>query len=76
MSHKIFKTTLSLIFLVALFFCWNGSLSAQSEDAPLIHMDKTSHTFPPVFEGEALSHAFTVFNKGTTDLQIEKVAHP
>jgi hypothetical protein len=39
-------------------------------------MDKTSHTFPPVFEGEALSHAFTVFNKGTTDLQIEKVAHP
>jgi hypothetical protein len=41
----------------------------------VIHLDKTSHTFPPVFEGEALSHAFTVFNKGTTDLHIEKVAH-
>jgi hypothetical protein len=75
MSYKILKTTLSLIFLVALFFCWNGSLSAQSEDVPVIHLKKTSHTLPPVFEGETLSYAFTVFNKGRSDLQIEKVAH-
>ena len=75
MSHKNFKTQLSLILLVALFFCWSGSLSAQSEKAPVIHMDKTSHTFPSVFEGEELSHAFTVYNKGTSDLRIERVAH-
>lgn len=75
MSYKGLKTRWSLIILVALFFCWNGSLLAQSEDVPVIHLNKTRHTFPPVFEGEALSYAFTVFNKGTTDLHIEKVSH-
>jgi hypothetical protein len=75
MSHKIFKTTWSLIFLVALFFFWNVSLSAQSDDAPIIHVDKTNHTFSPVFEGEELSHTFTVFNKGKAALHIKKVTH-
>ena len=75
MSCKRFISIWNLIFLVALLFCWCGSLSAQSEKAPVIHMDKTSHTFPSVFEGEDLSHAFTVYNKGTSDLRIERVAH-
>ncbi len=75
MNQKILKTTLSLIFLVALFFCWSGPLSAQTENAPIIHVDKTTHTFPPVFEGEELSHTFTVSNKGTIDLHIKKVTH-
>ncbi len=75
MSHKIFKTILSLSFLVSLFFGGNGSLCAETENAPIIHVDKTTHTFQPVFEGEELSHTFTVFNKGSADLHIEKVTH-
>ena len=75
MSHRIHKTPWSLIFLVALFFGWHGALSAQREDVPIIHVDKTSHTFQPVFEGEELSHTFTVFNKGTAPLHIENVTH-
>jgi len=75
MSHKIFKTRLSLIFLVALFFGLNGAPSAQTENVPIIHVDKTTHTFQPVFEGEELSHTFAVFNKGTAVLYIKKVTH-
>lgn len=75
MSHKSFKTAWSLIFLVTLIFCGNGSLSAQAENAPVIRVDKTTHTFQPVFEGEELSHTFTVFNKGTAVLHIKKVTH-
>ncbi len=75
MSHKIFKTTLSLIFLVALFWGWHWSLSVQTENVPIIHVDKTTHTFQPVFEGEELSHTFTVLNKGRAELHIKKVTH-
>ena len=75
MSHKIFKTTWGLIFLAALSFGWNGSLSAQTENVAILHLDKTTHRFPPVFEGEELSHTFTIFNKGTAALHIKKVTH-
>lgn len=75
MSHKIFKTTWGLIFLAVLSFGWNGSLSAQTENVAILHVDKTTHTFPPVFEGEELSHTFTIFNKGTAALHIKKVTH-
>ena len=75
MSHKIFKTSLGLIFLVSFFFYFNGPLRAQSENAPIIHIDKTTHTFQPVFEGGELSHTFPVFNKGTAALHIKKVTH-
>jgi hypothetical protein len=74
-THPIFKATWSLIFLVALFIGWNGSFSAQTENAPIIHVDKTTHIFQPVFEGEELSHTFTIFNKGTAALHIKKVTH-
>lgn len=75
MTNKILKTALSLFFLAVLFLCWSNSLSAQTRDAPVIHIDPTTHTFPPVFEGEQLSHTFTVFNKGTADLHIKDVTH-
>jgi hypothetical protein len=75
MSQKVLKTALSLIFLFIFFFCWSGPISAQTKDAPIIHVDKTTHTFPPVYEGEELSHTFTVFNKGTIDLHIKRVTH-
>jgi hypothetical protein len=75
MIHRSLKTAWSLIFLVASFFCWNGSLTSQAINAPIIHVNKTTHIFQPVFEGEELSHTFTVFNKGTATLHIKKVTH-
>ena len=75
MIHKILKTSFGLIFLVNFFLYFDGPLRAQSENTPIIHIDKTTHTFPPVFEGEELSHTFPVFNKGTAALHIKKITH-
>ena len=41
----------------------------------MIHFEGTTHTFTPVFEGEELSHTFTVFNRGTANLDIKMVTH-
>ena len=46
---------------------------ASSEDGPMIHVPETSHAFTPVFEGEILSHTFTVLNQGKADLSIKRV---
>jgi len=47
----------------------------QAQDQPIISLDQTAHSFPAVFEGEILSHTFTILNKGTAVLNIEKVTH-
>ena len=75
MHKSISKATLSLLFLLALVSYGSERLSAQSENTPIIHINKTTHTFEPVFEGEELSHTFHVFNKGTAALHIKKVTH-
>jgi hypothetical protein len=75
MYQSISKATLSLLFLLTLVSYGSERLSAQSENAPIIHIDKTTHTFQPVFEGEELSHTFPVSNKGTAALHIKKVTH-
>jgi hypothetical protein len=75
MHKSISKATLGLLFLLTLVSYGSERLSAQSENAPIIHIDKTTHTFQPVFEGEELSHTFPVFNKGTAALHIKKVTH-
>ncbi len=69
------RTPLTFLILVASLTCASHSFSADTEAGALIHMDSRTHTFPPVFEGEELSHDFTVFNKGTTELHIHKVTH-
>ena len=61
-------------FIIILFFpCFLHA--GQPENAPVIHMDETAHTFPTVFEGERLSHDFIVSNQGSADLEIEEVTH-
>ena len=73
MTKSTLKTFLLLIFITAILFFMNHLCPAQSGDGPIIHMDQTAHTFPPVFEGEKLSHTFTVFNKGDTNLNIKRI---
>lgn len=53
----------------------NGLQASGPENSPLIHIDPIRHSFPTVYEGEELSHTFTVQNKGTADLEIKKVTH-
>ena len=67
----------SVIFFLSMFAlaCVSQPVSKKNGTGPIIYFDKTSHTFPPVFEGDELSHTFTVFNRGTADLDIKKVTH-
>ena len=74
--HKNLSAVLTVLFFLMLILYWmDQSLSAETESAPIIHVEKSIHTFPPVFEGEELSHSFTVSNKGGTDLHIKRVTH-
>ena len=59
-------------FIIILFFpCFLHS--GRLKNVPVIHMNKTTHTFPTVFEGERLSHDFIVSNQGSADLEIKDV---
>ena len=75
MSRKDLRISVIFFFSMFALACVSQPLSKKSESGPIIHFDKTSHTFPSVFEGEELSHTFTVFNRGTADLDIKKVSH-
>jgi hypothetical protein len=63
------------VMVVIIFLCAGGAVSATSDTGPIIHVDETTYTFPTVFQGAKLSHSFTVFNRGTADLDIKKVTH-
>ncbi len=63
-----------LIFFM--IFLWTSQIGvAIAENAPIIHIDPITHTFPEVFEGEMLSHDFIVSNQGSADLEIKDVTH-
>jgi hypothetical protein len=64
------KPSTILIFLIIIVFCGSQISAGQSENTPVIHLDKTTHTFPTSFEGEQLSHSFKLINKGNADLEI------
>ena len=64
----------TLKFLILLLFTIQ-LIVAEAYGGPVIHIDPVEHTFPAVFEGEALSHNFKVMNKGTADLEIRDVTH-
>ena len=65
---------LGIALSALVFFTWVESCPAQTKAGPVIHVDQTVHTFPLVFEGETLSHSFTVSNPGTAELKIERVS--
>ncbi len=73
MIKNILKTFFFLFFLSISLLCKSQVYPEQSGDVPIIHIDETNHVFPTIFEGERLSHTFTVLNKGTANLNIKSV---
>jgi hypothetical protein len=50
------------------------ALGAQAQTpAPAAVVSKPSHQFETVLEGQVVTHDFVVHNKGSADLQIEKI---
>jgi len=66
---------MGFIFSLIVLACVSQPLSKKNGTSPMIHFERTTHTFTPVFEGKELSHTFTVFNHGTANLDIKKVTH-
>jgi hypothetical protein len=75
MFEKKLKPSVYFILLIIILFFPCLLYSGQSVNAPVIHVDKTTHAFPTVFEGERLSYDFIVSNQGSADLEIEDVTH-
>jgi len=76
MTNSVIKASVSLLYMVVIVsFIVAQNTLARAEDGPIIHIDPITHTFPPVFEGETVSHDFKVENKGSADLEIKDVTH-
>ncbi|MBW2615536.1 MAG: hypothetical protein JRD02_05120 [Deltaproteobacteria bacterium] len=73
MNTKLLQVFVGLLCMTAILVNGSKSYPASSEGGPIIHVRKTMNVFSPVFEGEKLSHTFTVLNQGTTDLNIKRV---
>ncbi|MBW1703819.1 MAG: hypothetical protein JRJ86_01465 [Deltaproteobacteria bacterium] len=73
MNIKLLQIFVGFLCMTAILVNGSKSYPESSEGGPIIQVRQTSHTFPPVFEGEKLSHTFTVLNKGKTNLDIKKV---
>ena len=64
-----------VLILIGTFCLWRPLISAEEVKTPIIHAEKSIHTFPTVFEGEKLTYSFIISNRGTADLEIKKVTH-
>ncbi len=73
MNIKLLRAFMAFLCVTAILFQSGYLCQASSENGPIIHVQETLHVFSPVFEGEKLSHTFTVLNRGTTDLKIKRV---
>lgn len=56
-------------------FVWVGlALAAGEKEAvPVIEVEKSTHDFHQVTEGELIKHDFRVFNRGNAPLEIKSV---
>ena len=73
MHIKLLKALIGFLCMTAILLQGSEPCPASSEDGPIIKVRQASHVFSPVFEGEKLSHTFTVLNQGKTDLNIKRV---
>ena len=73
MHIKLLQALVGFLCMTAILLQGSESYPANSEGGPIIHVTQTAHAFSPVFEGEKLSHNFTVLNQGTADLNIKRV---
>jgi hypothetical protein len=75
MCKKGLRIYAVLFMLIGVFTLKGPLFSEEGKNTPVLHVDHISHTFSPVFEGEDLTHTFTISNRGTADLEIKKVTH-
>lgn len=70
MKHKSVIACFFLIYIMILpvFSYGNGE-----QDRPNAAVPDSSHKFSPVLDGTQIVHDFVVLNKGSADLEIEKV---
>jgi len=73
MNLNFLRAFMAFLVVTAILFHSGLLCQASSEGGPIIRVQETTHAFPPVFEGEKLSHTFTILNQGTTDLNIKRV---
>jgi hypothetical protein len=62
-------------FLTVAVCCTRLNDIPGAQAAPMIRIEKPLHTFPTVFEGNELTHSFTVVNEGSEDLHIRRVTY-
>jgi len=72
-NRHLQQYAVKILFVWGFLFLLESTPFAGAADGPVIRADQTIHTFSTVFEGEKLSHTFTVFNRGTGVLHIKKV---
>jgi hypothetical protein len=75
MTKRILSISLSFILPLIALTSLSQPLPEKRGETPVIYFDKISYTFPPLFQGEDLSHTFTVSNRGTANLDLKKVTH-
>ena len=75
MTKRILRISLGLFLSLIALACISQPITGKRGAVPIIHFDKTTHTFPHLFAGEELSHTFTLFNRGTANLDVKKVTH-
>jgi hypothetical protein len=73
MNH-LNKLIIRIFFFGSLFWMFS-MIPTWAGEGPSIHIDPVTYTFPPVSEGETLSHEFVVSNRGSADLEIKDVTH-
>ena len=68
------RTTLNLVLLAAVVLLVSVLPPLMAEDGPVAVFPETEHDVGTVKQGANIEYTFTVQNKGTTDLEILRVA--
>jgi hypothetical protein len=64
------------IYIILFTFCLGIAVpigATAKEGAPAAVLPETHYRFGTAIEGETVQHDFTLINKGTADLRIEKI---
>ena len=65
----------NLFLLVIILLSTVGLPQAQEEsnDVPIMEIEESVHDFGVVPEGEVVNHEYTIYNRGTAVLEIQKI---
>ena len=70
MKHK---SVIACFFLIYIMILPVFSYGSEEQGRPNAAVPDNSHEFEPVLDGTQIVHDFVVLNKGSADLEIEKV---